>query len=143
MDRVPDTDGFYNTGAVVRLLGIPEHVLRYWERSLLLLHPQRSFGRRRYSDNEIALLLRVRHLVRDRGLGLDAVQSRLIAEGSGGRAETAARFAEIRVELIRSWFAAHALRSRASRSLPADPGCPSTSSHNSSHTASHQPESRG
>ncbi|MBU0936476.1 MAG: MerR family transcriptional regulator [Spirochaetes bacterium] len=121
MNRLPDADGLYSTGAVVLLLGIPEHVLRYWERTLLLLHPQRSFGRRRYSDSEIALLFRVRHLVRDRGLGLESVQSRLIAEGSGGRAETAARFAEIRVELIRSWFAAHELRRHASRILGPEP----------------------
>lgn len=107
---------FYRTGEVVVLLGIPEHVLRYWEKALPLLMPHRSFGRRHYNAADIALLCRVRHLVRGQGLKLEAALERLLAERSGGQAEYAARLQEARADLIDAYFA---LRRLGSPVLPA------------------------
>ncbi|HAP43295.1 MAG: hypothetical protein A2087_11050 [Spirochaetes bacterium GWD1_61_31] len=122
----PET-GPYRTGQIVELLAIPEHVLRYWEKALPFLAPQRSFGRRQYSPSEVALLCRVRHLVRQRGLGLEAVQSQLLAERSGEGAEWAARLTELRVALIEAWFASRRLTARVAgggRSAPLAAGQP-------------------
>jgi hypothetical protein len=84
--------GPYRTGDVERLLGLGEHVLRYWERELPILSPARSpFGRREWSESDISLLLRVRHLVKDRGFGLSAglvssyFESRALAERIASR----------------------------------------------------------
>lgn len=110
--------GPYRTGEVERLLGLGEHVLRYWERELPILSPARShFGQRVWSEADIALLLRVRHLVKDRGLGLTATMNTLIAERSGPGAEVAAALAEVRAALIGSYFEARSLSERLTTGL--------------------------
>ncbi len=116
--------GPYLSGEVQRLLGVGEHVLRYWERALPILSPARSFGRRQYSCADVALLLRVRHLVRDRGLGLGSVLAILLAErggsGAGSRAEISATLTEARVGLIQAYFSSGRLQRRATELLAAD-----------------------
>ncbi|MBU0929232.1 MAG: MerR family transcriptional regulator [Spirochaetes bacterium] len=93
-----------------RLLGLGEHVLRYWERELPILSPSRSpFGRREWSASDISLLLRVRHLVKDRGLGLSATMDRLIAERSGSGADAAASLSEVRAALVSAYFESRAI----------------------------------
>ncbi|MBN2874808.1 MAG: MerR family transcriptional regulator [Spirochaetales bacterium] len=105
--------GAYRTGDVESLLGLGDHVLRYWERELPLLSPVRSpFGRREWSRSDIALLLRVRHLVRDRGLGLAATMDTLLEERSGAGAEAAAALSEIRAALVSAFFESRALAGR-------------------------------
>lgn len=113
--------GPYGTAEVEALLGVGEHVLRYWERRLPLLSPARSaFGRREWSEADLALLLRVRHLVRDRGLGLDKALDELIAERSGGGAAAAA-LAEARAQLVRAYFENRRRRAILARAFPAVP----------------------
>ncbi len=118
--------GPYRTGEVERLLGVGEHVLRYWERALPILSPARSFGRRQYSCADVALLLRVRHLVRDRGMDLDAALGALIAErsgsGPGSGSEISATLAEARDGLIQAYFESGRLHKRAEGLLRAGPG---------------------
>ena len=105
--------GPYRTGDVERLLGLGEHVLRYWERELPILSPARSpFGRREWTDADLALLLRVRHLVRDRGLGLQETLDRLIAERSGGEADASARLSELRASLVSLYYESKALSAK-------------------------------
>jgi len=88
-------------------------VLRYWERELPILSPARSpFGRREWSESDISLLLRVRHLVKDRGLGLSATMDVLIAERSGASAGTAAALSEVRAALVSAYFESRALAGR-------------------------------
>jgi len=112
--------GPYRTGDVERLLGLGEHVLRYWERELPILSPARSpFGRREWSESDISLLLRVRHLVKDRGLGLAATMDALIAERSGSAADIAAALAELRAGLVSSYFESRSLAERLASRSPA------------------------
>jgi DNA-binding transcriptional MerR regulator len=71
----------YSIGEVCKLLGIRPHVLRYWERELEFLHPEKDTGgRRRYSTDELQLLFRIRYLVQKRRMGLEGVR-RAIWEG--------------------------------------------------------------
>jgi DNA-binding transcriptional MerR regulator len=115
--------GPYGTKDVEALIGVGEHVLRYWEKELPLLSPQRTaFGRREWSEADLALLLRVRHLVRDRGLSLHATLDALLAERSGPGAARAATLAEARALLVELFFACRRLRARASRSQAAPRG---------------------
>jgi len=112
--------GPYRTGDVERLLGLGEHVLRYWERELPILSPARSpFGRREWSESDIALLLRVRHLVKDRGLGLAATMDALIAERSGAGAGVAASLSEVRAALVSAFFEPRSLAERVEARLSA------------------------
>lgn len=108
----------YRTGDVEELLGLGDHVLRYWEREIPILSPVRSpFGRREWTRADIALLLRVRHMVRDRGLGLAATFDALIAERTGAGAAAAARLSEVRAELIDAYYRSRELGERLSAAL--------------------------
>ena len=108
----------YRTSDVERLLGVGEHVLRYWEKELPLLSPARSpFGHREWSDADLALLLRVRHLVKDRGLGLPATLEALIAERSGGGEVSSAALGELRAALVRAYFDSRALSATIAKSV--------------------------
>lgn len=108
--------GPYGTKDVEALIGVGEHVLRYWEKELPLLSPQRTaFGRREWSEADLALLMRVRHLVRDRGLSLHATLDALLAERSGPAAGRAATLAEARAMLIGLYFSCRRLRAKATR----------------------------
>lgn len=105
--------GPYRTGDVERLLGVGEHVLRYWEHALPILSPSRSHsGRRAWTDADLALLLRVRHLVRNRGLSLEATLDVLIEERTGLGVDSAAVLGEARAALVRAWFESRALAGR-------------------------------
>jgi DNA-binding transcriptional MerR regulator len=96
----------YATGQVERLLGLPASTLRYWEREVSLLEPRKdAFGRRTYSEADLRILLRLRHLALRRDLGLSAAAKALVAELSGPRPEDRARIAELRGELIALFFA--------------------------------------
>ena len=63
----------YPTREVEALLGLPSSTLRHWEREVPLLAPRKdAFGRRSYSDSDLLLILRIKHLALDKGLGLAA-----------------------------------------------------------------------
>jgi len=103
----------YTTGQAERLLGLPASTLRYWEREASILGPRKdAFGRRAYSEADLRLLLRLRHLALRRGLGLTAGARALVAELSGPAAEDRARLAELRGELIGLYFACTEARRR-------------------------------
>jgi DNA-binding transcriptional MerR regulator len=96
----------FTTGQAERLLGLPASTLRYWEREVSLVEPRKdAYGRRSYSEADLRILLRLRHLALRRGLGLTAARSALVAELSGPGPEARARVAEIRGELISLYFA--------------------------------------
>ncbi|HUW41505.1 MAG TPA: MerR family transcriptional regulator [Rectinemataceae bacterium] len=97
----------YGMGEVERLLSLPASTLRYWEREFSLLAPRKDqFGRRRYSESDIRLFLRIKHLALGRGLGLSAAAERLLSELGSPRSESRACLAELRGELIGLYFAA-------------------------------------
>lgn len=97
-------------GDVEALLGLPATTLRYWEKAVPLLSPRKDeWGRRVYSEADIRVLLRLRHLVQYRGMAVSAAGEAIMAEGAALRGtgpleEFRARLAEIRGELIGLWF---------------------------------------
>jgi DNA-binding transcriptional MerR regulator len=58
---------FYTIGDVCKLTGTKPHILRYWESQFKLLRPARRYsGHRKYTQREIDLIQRIKHLVVDR-----------------------------------------------------------------------------
>ena len=99
----------YSIGEVERFLGLPASTLRHWEKVIPLLSPRKdSFGRRVYSDSDLRVLLRLRHLAFDRGLGISGAGKALMAELAASSGPTAAELhallQEVRGELIGRWF---------------------------------------
>jgi PAS domain S-box-containing protein len=61
----------FTIGEVAAMVGVSTHTVRAWERRHHLLAPDRSHGgQRRYSTEDLDLLLRVRRAVAGRGLSL-------------------------------------------------------------------------
>lgn len=81
---------FRTIGEVSESLGIPQHILRYWESRFPQLRPmQRAGNRRYYRPDDIALVSRINTLLNEQGYTVRGVQ-KLLAGKSGGE-EVAAR----------------------------------------------------
>ena len=116
----------WTIGQVAKLLGVKPHVLRYWESELPLLSPRKSrSGRREYTANEVRLLMRFRHLLYERKFTLEGAKARLWEELGSVPADVAAKFAEVRSDLIEALMTArgetHPVRdTQGSTHTPAD-----------------------
>ena len=63
-------------------LGVPQHVLRFWETKFTFIRPtKRAGGRRFYRPQDIDLLLGVKTLLYDRGFTIRGVQKLFKDEG--------------------------------------------------------------
>jgi DNA-binding transcriptional MerR regulator len=63
--RVPQLRKLYHSiGEVSELMGVPAHVLRYWESEFPQLHPKKGRGGNRlYTENDLGLLTRIHDLL--------------------------------------------------------------------------------
>ena len=68
-------DAFRTISEVSEMLGIPAHVLRFWETKFSSLRPlKRSGGRRYYRPTDVALLERIRDLLYKDGFTIKGAQ---------------------------------------------------------------------
>lgn len=59
---------FLTIGELARELGVPQHILRYWESRFTQLRPlQRSGNRRYYRPQDVAVARRIHHLLNVEG----------------------------------------------------------------------------
>lgn len=82
-------DGGKATGAMLAIgeladrIGVPTHVLRYWETRFPQLKPLQRSGRRRYYRAEdVALAERIHHLLHERGFTVEGARKAL-SEAAG------------------------------------------------------------
>ena len=95
----------YQIGDVERLLGVKAHVLRYWEKEIPLIQPIKdNGGRRAYSGRDLRVLLRLRHLLYERGYTIHGARDQLLRESSGSAQDLRARLQSVRSELLRIYF---------------------------------------
>src|SRR6201998_3278693 len=74
---------FRTISEVATELGVPQHVLRFWESKFSQVRPlKRGGGRRYYRPEDIDLLRRIRSLLYEDGYTIKGVQ-RLLKEGRG------------------------------------------------------------
>ena len=85
-------DAFRTISEASDELGVPQHVLRFWETKFTFIKPmKRAGGRRFYRPADIAVLRGVRRLLHDEGYTIKGVQKlhreqgmkRLVAAGEG------------------------------------------------------------
>src|SRR5688572_10211032 len=58
---------FFRIGEVAAILGVPAHVLRYWESEFALVRPRKSKNQQRvYRRQDVDNLLRIKHLLYER-----------------------------------------------------------------------------
>lgn len=57
---------YYSIGEVSDIIGHEPHVLRYWEQEFEVLSPRKNrAGRRIYTEEDVATVERIRHLLKD------------------------------------------------------------------------------
>jgi DNA-binding transcriptional MerR regulator len=99
-DRSGKSPEAYRTiGEVSEMLGVAQHVLRFWESRFSQIRPVKRAGNRRYyRPEDIALIRRIRELLHDEGYSIRGVQKLLrsagvkaVLGGEGAGAPAAAR----------------------------------------------------
>lgn len=81
---------FRTIGELADELGVPQHILRYWETRFPQLKPlQRAGNRRYYRPGDVALAHRIHSLLNRDGYTIRGVQQ-LLASGDGEAATVAA-----------------------------------------------------
>ncbi|WP_442679917.1 MerR family transcriptional regulator [Sphingomonas sp. ASY06-1R] len=81
---------FRTISEVASELGLPQHILRYWETRFPQLRPlQRAGNRRYYRPADVALARRIDRLLNHEGYTMRGVQ-KLLAQPDGGAAAVAA-----------------------------------------------------
>jgi DNA-binding transcriptional MerR regulator len=92
----------YSIGDVSRLVKVKPHVIRYWEEEIPFIAPRKSLaGRRVYTERDVSMLLRLKHLLHDRKYTVEGARERLWAELQPGQADLTARVAAVRRELLK------------------------------------------
>jgi DNA-binding transcriptional MerR regulator len=72
---------YFKIGEVSELLGVEPYVLRYWETEFSVLSPKKSgTGHRLYRRKDVELLLRIKHLLRDKRFTIEGARQSLQAE---------------------------------------------------------------
>lgn len=72
---------YFKIGEVSELLGVEPYVLRYWETEFPVLSPKKSgTGHRMYRRKDVELLLRIKHLLRDKRYTIEGARQSLHAE---------------------------------------------------------------
>ncbi|MBN2338577.1 MAG: MerR family transcriptional regulator [Acidobacteria bacterium] len=82
---------YYKIGEVCEIVGVPAHVLRFWETEFPALAPPKSrSGQRTYRPRDIELLLEIRRLLYDEGFTIAGARKRLGARPASPPQETPA-----------------------------------------------------
>ena len=68
----------FKIGEVSKILGLAQHVLRYWEKEFPLLKPEKFFNQQRvYSKKNIQILLLIKHLLYKEKFSIEGLRKHL------------------------------------------------------------------
>jgi DNA-binding transcriptional MerR regulator len=78
---------YYTIGEVATMVEEEAHVLRYWETEFDSLRPRKNrAGKRVYTKDDVDVVFRIRHLLRDEKFTIDGARQALKREKSGAPA---------------------------------------------------------
>jgi DNA-binding transcriptional MerR regulator len=114
---------FRTIGELAAELGVPQHILRYWESRFPQLRPlQRAGNRRYYRAADVALAHRIHRLLNQEGYTVRGVQQLLAGRGGeAGQPEAAAPVAAQAAPSGVAMEALRGLRNRLAEALEAAP----------------------
>jgi DNA-binding transcriptional MerR regulator len=99
MDTIIPNKRFFKIGEVSRILDVPAHVLRYWEREFSLLRPRRAPSKQRmYRRKDVEMLLRIKNLLHHEKYTIAGARKKL--KPPSAPASSHETLEEIRQELI-------------------------------------------
>ena len=71
----------YSIGEIEELTGVKAHVLRYWEEVIPGFAPMKDLGGRRvYSQKELEMVVRLKHLIVERKFTIEGARDQIISE---------------------------------------------------------------
>jgi len=83
---------YFKIGEVSDLLGVEPYVLRYWETEFPALSPKKSgTGHRLYRRKDVELLLRIKHLLKEKRYTIEGARQSLNAESRSGKPKDSKR----------------------------------------------------
>jgi DNA-binding transcriptional MerR regulator len=86
---------YFKIGEVSELLGVEPYVLRYWETEFSVLSPKKSgTGHRLYRRKDVELLLRIKHLLRDKRFTIEGARQSLQADAKAPKAVRSVKLAQ-------------------------------------------------
>lgn len=72
------SDTAYRTiGEVADIVGVPQHILRFWESKFQQISPQKNKGRRYYRPSDVEDLKQIKHLLYEQGFTIKGVKQYL------------------------------------------------------------------
>jgi DNA-binding transcriptional MerR regulator len=73
---------FFKIGEVARIVGVKQHVLRYWETEFSNIRPQKSKSNQRlYRRRDVEAVLAIKHLLWERKFTIEGAKRHLKQEG--------------------------------------------------------------
>ena len=98
----------FTIGEVEQITNVKSHVLRYWEKIIPSLSPQKDRGRRRtYSNKDVQIILRLKYLLQEKKYTIEGARDQLIDDLAFSTtkkgiqlAETSAQIQETRGDLL-------------------------------------------
>ena len=95
----------YTISDVEKLLRLKGYVIRYWEKEVPLIQPQRdAYGRREYRDRDLQIFFRLKYLLHERRFTLEGAKEQLYRELAGEHQDLRGRIAALRSELLGLFF---------------------------------------
>ena len=95
----------YTISDARELLDVKTHVIRYWEQEIPLIQGGKdNYGRRIYSNRDMQILLRLKHLLYDRRFTIEGAREELYRELTGNGQDLRSRIAQLRSELLDLYF---------------------------------------
>lgn len=92
----------YPISEVSKLVGVKQHVLRYWEKEIPLLCPRKDHnGRRVYSSADLEMLYRLQHLLYVQGFTIAGARKKIWDERTGKTQDKKAMITSIKSDLLR------------------------------------------
>jgi len=92
----------YSSGDVERLLRVKPHVIRYWEKEIPLIQPERNkYGRRIYRDRDLQIFFRLKYLLYERRFTLEGAKEQLYCELAGDQQDLRAQISALRTDLLK------------------------------------------
>ena len=93
---------YYSIGEVSEQIGVPAHVLRYWETEFPVLHPKKGKGGNRlYQERDVKLLGQIKSLLYDQKFTIAGARAQLDGKSRPDPAgqESPSIFHEVKQEL--------------------------------------------
>ena len=95
----------YTIADAESLLQVKAHVIRYWEQEIPLIQSKRdNYGRRLYSNRDIQILLRLKHLLHVRRFTMEGARQELYRELTGDDQNIRSQLSLLRSELMELYF---------------------------------------